>query len=51
MAEIVVGTSVIGKEVHRVVRYDVFGVLVHKICTRGKGRVGGRYENELVSMP
>jgi hypothetical protein len=48
-AEIVVGTVVVGQEVHRVVWHDVFGMFVHEVWIRGKG-MGGR-ESELVSLP
>jgi hypothetical protein len=41
VAEVVVVTAVVGQEVHRVVLYDVFGVLSHEICpTRKGGRRG-----------
>jgi hypothetical protein len=47
--EVIVGTVVVGQEVHRVARHGVFGLFVHEICMGGKG-VGGR-ERELLSLP
>lgn len=45
VAEVIVGTAVVGQEVHRVVLNNVLGILGHEICTRRKG---GRCQRTVV---
>jgi hypothetical protein len=49
VAKIVVGTPVVGQEVHRVVLHDVFRMLSHEFFTRRKEGMRGSV-GELVSV-